>query len=269
MLDLKQCVRNINLQAAWPARREDFDTDEAYQAWRAPELQALSAIMAQMCRANPELLRTTNTEPARRADEAGAGAGEAEGGAAAGDVESMLDDEEATFGSFTFIPPDPKAYYQRALELCIDYDLEQIKHQPEDEEVSLSILSKAHVELLNECAVRWRLMSSYRSLANLEVIKYKYDRGEVPLDCITEALTGTQSIIAESALELWTLADRANLVRLYSSLFDSSMRFIHEVSRRCDEWVLVEGAEADCASHCRPSKTWPTSSRKKWSRTCR
>ncbi|CEH19367.1 GRAM DOMAIN-CONTAINING PROTEIN 4 [Ceraceosorus bombacis] len=206
MIDLKHCVKNINLQASWPARREDFKSDEAYQKWRGQELQDLSSIMAQMCRANPELLRTTNSDiNPRTGTGAGSGAGTEDGGSVpgAGDADATAagdgqdpEDEETTFGAFTFIPPDPRAYYRRALELCIDYDLEQIKYQAEDEEVSLSILSRSHVELLAECSLRWRLMSSFRDLMNLDVIKYR--------------------------------SDHEQLVKVCTSLFESFMRFIHE-----------------------------------------
>lgn len=236
MIDLKHCVKNINLQAAWPGRREDFQNDEGYQHWRTAELQALSQIMMQMCKANPELLKTspsdTTSGPSvapvevRAAAEAGKEAPEAEKLA-----ESMqeADEEAATFGGFTFIPPDPRAYYRRALEMCIDYDLEQIRYQPEDEEVSLSILSRSHIELLAECALRWRIMGPYRAVANLDVIKYKYDRGEVPLDCVSEALSSTNRVIQESgSLDWWSTSDRKLLVLTYTALFDSFMRFIHD-----------------------------------------
>lgn len=239
MIDLKHCVKNINLQAAWPGRREDFDTEEGYQHWRTAELQSLSGIMMQMCKANPELLRTSSTSDvfsnttAHSSSSAPAEiSSAAENDTHAPDAETVarsLDaEEEATFGSFTFIPPDPKAYYRRALELCIDHDLEQIRYQDEEEEVSLSILSKSHVELLNECVLRWRIMAPYRVLSNLDVIKYKYDRGEVPLDCISEALSSTDRLLAESSMDHWTKADRALLCTAYASLFHSFLRFIHE-----------------------------------------
>lgn len=234
MIDLKHCVKNINLQAAWPGKREDFQTEEGYNQWRTGELQALSQIMMHMCKANPELLKTSSSDTASAgpssapaevtaATEAGSGSPDAEA------VAQSLDSEEETiFGNFTFIPPDPKAYYKRALELCIDSDLEQIQNQPEDEEVSLSILSKTHVDLLTECVNRWRIMSTYRVIANLSTIKYKYDRGEVPLDCISEALSSTESLIAEKNLDLWTLQDLNLLHADASSLFDSFFRFINE-----------------------------------------
>ena len=239
MIDLKHCVKNINLQAAWPGRKDDFQTDEGYQQWRTAELQALSQIMMQMCKANPELLRTSSSDPTTSTamstpaptaptDVSSAAEEDGEAPDAEAVAKSVDAEEEATFGSFTYIPPDPKAYYRRTLELCIDYDLEQIRYQPEEEEVSLSILSKLHVELLNECALRWRVMTPYRVVCNLDVIKYKYDRGEVPLDCISEALSSTDRLLTDTRIEVWTRADRALLCSAFTALFDSFMRFIHE-----------------------------------------
>ena len=162
MTDLKRCVKNVNLQQPWPGRREDFASEEAYQHWRTQELSSLSHIMMEMCQNNPELLRSTSNDvsavsPSRptasRPDSySGSGAAastpsnEKASELATPDAEfaglsiDSADDDALT--SFVYIPPDPRAYYHRALEICIDYDLEMIKHQPEEEEVSLSILSK-------------------------------------------------------------------------------------------------------------------------------
>ncbi|PWN26305.1 hypothetical protein BDZ90DRAFT_51811 [Jaminaea rosea] len=246
MIDLKHCVKNINLQASWPGRREDFESEEAYQQWRTQELSALSQLMMQMCQANPELLKTTSgdaatTAPTRKntgngAAEGGSGTAPtevsqaAEAGDKAPDAEALsqaVEDDEA-FGNFTFIPPDPKAYYRRALELCIDFDLEKIKQQPEEEEVSLSILSRQHVDLLKECAQRWRLMAPFRTVSNLDVMRLKYERGEVPLDCISEALTTMQGTLSEVEAGSWAKTDHALLVRTCSALFDSFLRYIYE-----------------------------------------
>lgn len=240
MIDLKHCVRNINLQATWPGRKEDFQSEDAYQQWRSQELQQLSHVMMQMCQSNPELLKTTSTSdaaPTRKATTDSATgtapsevAAAAEAGSSAPDAEALsqsMDNGEA-FGNFTFIPPDPKAYYRRALELCIDFDLEQIKRQPEEEEVSLSILSRQHVELLKECATRWRLMGSFRTIANLDVMRAKYDRGEVPLDCIGEALSSTQNVMQDHPADLWARTDFTLLVLCFSCLFESFLRLIYE-----------------------------------------
>lgn len=241
MIDLKHCVKNINLQASWPGRKEDFETEAAYQHWRTQELQALSQIMMAMCQANPELLKTTSSHDSTMAAQtkkamldAGTASGELSAAAESGDKPPEPDaltqsvEEEETFGNFTFVPPDPRAFYRRALELCIDFDLEKIKQQPEEEEVSLSILSRQHAELLKECGLRWRIMAPFRVATNLDVMKSKYDRGEVPLDCISEALATTQNSLQEGGVQYWAKADQALLVRSCSGLFESFLRSLYE-----------------------------------------
>ncbi len=248
MTDLKRCVQNINLQQPWPGRKEDFASDEAYQKWRTQELSSLSQIMMEMCTNNPELLKSTSSDvpgvspsrpaasrpesysysgtPSTEASSAPTSSAATPEGEFAGLSIDTGDDD--AFASFVYIPPDPRAYYHRALEICIDYDLEMIKHQPEEEEVSLSILSKSHVELLGECALRWRLAAPFLGVSNLEVIKAKYDNGEVPLDCVSESLTTVARTLADQEFSQWMLEEQATLVKLYTSLFESFLRYLYE-----------------------------------------
>jgi hypothetical protein len=41
----------------------------------------------------------------------------------------------------------------------------------------------------------------------LDVVRYKYEREEVPLDCVPEALQVVNKTISELALDLWPLPD--------------------------------------------------------------
>lgn len=113
-------------------------------------------------------------------------------------------DDEFTGQSFTYIPPNPKKFYKKLIERCIEYDLRAMHTLPEDQEVPLGILSTSHLDVINECALRWRVMQSYRVSAFLEVIKYKYEREEVPLECIPEAL---QHVEKEFEPERWPNTD--------------------------------------------------------------
>ena len=247
MTDLKRCVKNINLQQPWPGRSQDFASEEAFQHWRTQELSSLSQIMMEMCQNNPELLKSTSSDvpghsptrpSASRPDSYGAAGASGTPGAEIPPESTTLDSEfaalsvdsadEDAFASFVYIPPDPRAYYHRALEICIDFDLEMIKHQPEEEEVSLSILSKSHVDLLAECAQRWRLATPFLGVSNLEVIKAKYDNGEVPLDCVSESLGSVSRTLSEIDFADWMLQEQAKLVKLYTSLSESFLRYLYE-----------------------------------------
>lgn len=136
------------------------------------------------------------------------------------DMEPEEDDDEVKVGhNFTYIPPNPKKYYKRLLELCLEADLAAM-HDPnvnDDDQVSLGILSPPRIELINECALRWRISQPYRAACFLDLIKQLYERTEVPLDCVPEALGGIAKVMNEITFEKWPIADvrRWILVRVY------------------------------------------------------
>jgi hypothetical protein len=73
-------------------------------------------------------------------------------------------DSIAPSSSFTYIPPAPRKFYKHLLSMCLYADL-ALMMSPEvddNDEVSLGILSSPHLDLLNECAVRWRVDHPYR-----------------------------------------------------------------------------------------------------------
>ncbi|KAG5652062.1 hypothetical protein H0H81_006459 [Sphagnurus paluster] len=137
-----------------------------------------------------------------------------------GDVEG---DEDVPVGHhFTFIPPNPRKFYRRLLEYCLIADLE-IMLSPEvddNDEVSLGILSPPHLELLNECALRWRIGHSYRVSCFLDLVKQFYERNDVPLECIPEALQSVMKVMQETDLENWPVQDSDYLASIYASIFN-------------------------------------------------
>lgn len=230
-MDLKICHKNIHAEEAFPGNRDDFDTESAYQHWRNQELSQLSQHMKVMLQFNPELIKSAPPEvlpsvPSPR----GTPRPESLYSRAYGDTSrhgsissrhslalpsspeyggnSIEEDDEVPVGhNFTFIPPSPKRYYKRLLELCIQADLEAMENLPPDQEVSLGILNAAHVELLNECVVRWRVGHSYRAVCFLDVIKYKFEREEVPQACIPEAFQVIDKTLRDVELDKWSRQD--------------------------------------------------------------
>jgi hypothetical protein len=122
--------------------------------------------------------------------------------------------------SFTYIPPNPKKAYKRLVELCVDADLNAMHTLPEDQEVSLTILSARNHEIINECAVRWRVMQTYRVACFLDVVRYKYEREEVPLECLPEALQVVNKTMTEMPLDYWPVPDVSHISLL---IFDSEV----------------------------------------------
>jgi len=129
------------------------------------------------------------------------------------DIADGTESEESA-SSFTFIPCNPKRFYKRLVEICIDYDLKAMSTLEGDEEVSLGILSGPNLDLINECATRWRVGYPYRVTCSLDIIKYKYEREEVPLECIPEAMHVIAKAAEDNPLDDWSNDDVG--VRLYS-----------------------------------------------------
>lgn len=75
------------------------------------------------------------------------------------------------------------------------------------DQVSLGILSANHIELVNEVALRWRIGGPFRAACFLEIIKQLYERNEVPLECIPEALSNVEKVMGEVPVDKWPQAD--------------------------------------------------------------
>lgn len=125
------------------------------------------------------------------------------------------DDELPVGHHFTYIPPNPKQFYKRLVEYCLVSDLETMLSPEVDDndEVSLGILSPPHLELLNECALRWRIGQPYRVTCFLDLVKQFYERNDVPMECIPEALQGITKAMHDIDLDKWPVQD----VRFHSS----------------------------------------------------
>jgi hypothetical protein len=137
------------------------------------------------------------------------------------------DDDAIPVGHhFTYIPPNPKKFYKRLLEHCLLTDLE-IMLSPEvddNEEVSLGILSDAHLDLLNECALRWRIGHPYRAVCFLDLVKQFYERQDIPLQCIPEAMEHVSKSMSDMAIGNWPAQDVRRAFLFFPSPSTSTSR---------------------------------------------
>ncbi|KAJ3516308.1 hypothetical protein NLJ89_g1203 [Agrocybe chaxingu] len=248
MADLKTCLKNINAGASFPGRREDFETEAAWQHWRTLETTHVQQLMMAMVQLNPELAKSTPSDilpslqtsnlgrPGSLYSQLDSPLGTARHGSIGsrrsffgvnGDPNAYEeppegDDNLPVGHHFTFIPPNPKKFYKRLVEHCLIADLE-VMLSPEvddNDEVSLGILSPNHIELINECALRWRIGHPYRAACFLDLVKQFYERNDVPMECVPEALASVTKVIHDTELELWAAQDVDYLANVYAGLFN-------------------------------------------------
>ena len=231
VVDLKRCIYRIHTQAA---AADDFLTTEAYHQWRSSELAQLSQLVAELCHARPDLLSAASAS-----DSSSRRRGSLDTGRATPDMPADSDTDE-----LTYIPPDAPAAYQRLLALCLERDLEGIRAKAADEEVSLSIFSPVHTELLATCALWWRVSPPFRGLARLRLFKAKYDMGEIPFECVADAMEALERVLDAHPLPQWRHTERHLLVRLLDGLLDSLLRLVLAALQDTDAPLPPECAAA-------------------------
>ncbi|WVW78775.1 hypothetical protein I302_100737 [Kwoniella bestiolae CBS 10118] len=192
--DLKKCLTSLNTDTPYLYSPHDFTDPGTWNAWRASEVSALSQMMLGMMQSNVALHQTPDRQSPL-------------------DVPLQLDSLSLETGDshFTYIPPDPKGTYRELLDRCLDRDLELLKTLPEDEDVSLGILSHEHVSLLQTCAARWRLPLSFRTCAFLTAIVDRYQKGDVPSACVHEAHAMVERAQSDVPPSSWAISDRETL----------------------------------------------------------
>ncbi|ORX59569.1 hypothetical protein DM01DRAFT_1282559 [Hesseltinella vesiculosa] len=193
MRDLKKCLHNIHTNHPFPCNTSDFTDRQSYDAWQKRETNQLSGLVKTLTLMDPSLA----TAPASE------------------------EDPHRSSNGFTFIPDNPRGYFERMMNMCMDFDTQVI---PSSERAKTSVLSQQSDELLRECFRTWRLTSSFRAVLYLQLIKDRYDRGIFGFDDITEGLHKLDRAIKETEVHAWTMADRTNLIWAYEGLERTFMR---------------------------------------------
>ena len=226
--DLKTYQTLLNLDSKKTLRSDDFDLEEAYDQWRKAETPDLSQMMLAIVQANPELAKTTNahhhpqlsnpasltnidssySDASRKMFEESDGSSyvfdqpvdmSAMSPATEKSRQSSLIDEDHTF---TFIPPEPRAYYRFILSSALIHDLrdEELHSADGAGAASNALLSKQSAELLNELCLRWRIPYVSRMVLFLDVVREKFLDQEISLEF------GFQGIILLAAFIVLHLA---------------------------------------------------------------
>ena len=264
--DLKSYQSRLSSNASGALTSHDFDIDEAFEEWRKSEAPHLSQMMLDILTAKPLLARSStgpgdtpapNRQSMYGADQAYADLGRALsnaddsgsgfdhnlglGALSIGDTGSIRTVDETLY---TFIPPDPRAFYKYILQHAMSFD--QIHADPE---IDYQPLSKQSIELMAELAVRWRVPQSSRLIALLEVAARKFlDQEIVPeeLDTVFDTVKGPQpelkkpphiqgfsTPLTEIDPSRWTIHDLAAYQRTLYNLHDALLRELYDLMEQC------------------------------------
>lgn len=213
--DLKTYQTHLNLNTRRTLQLEDFETEEAYEAWKKSEAPDLSQMMLAIMQSSPDLTKTMGSMPQYNPA--------ANGGTPISspieatrkpsltsanissyvidqplDVSGLnLGDEASdqlgeTENIFTFMPVDTRSFYRSVVAQALMHDLRDESLRPSEATADMQavkLFSKQTAELLNEIAVRWRIPPASRVVLFLDVIREKFVDREIELRTLDDAFT--------------------------------------------------------------------------------
>lgn len=246
----------------------DFDVEEGYQAWKKNENHDLTQMILDIIHVKPELNKSTSTNskpsvppkdkpfPGIRPVPSDGGYGNTMNSPIDGtslssfsqsqpvDVSGPYLGEEHNSiyleqMSFTYIPPDPRAYYKAMIKHASEYDQLHPENGGDGQP-----LSKKSLELLTELAIRWRVPQFSRMILFMDATAQRYMDGDIGLEDVDAAFLlindppqetrKANSLAHAGGLESidpahWTIHDYATYRHILSSLHDALLRELFDV----------------------------------------
>ena len=266
--DLKMYQTNLNLDSPRTLRSDDFDTHEAYEAWKKSENPDLSQMMLALIQSNPELAKSVpGSTPQMRMANSSSG-----DPSASGDGQRFIHADETSPYAFDqpvdmsalnltspveghpvvddsdpymFIPPEPRAYYRAVLKEALAHDLAEQHIGANGVSVDhIRLFSKRNAELLNELGLRWRLPYVSRMMLVLDVVREKFTQQQVDLDTLDAAFNYVREPPADKKKpdmsllfdrSRWTMADFSLNQQVLNSVHDTLLRDLYEQLLQCYE----------------------------------
>lgn len=223
----------------FPFRPEHFESEDAFSAWRKQENDELQELLLEMTMRNPELVKggggTSGASlgveglPTDKASRRSSHSSLVIVGSDGNTVEAEDRFGDSASSSFVFVPPDPRLYYRRLYTLALEHDYALMSTLPPDEDVSLTILSPLHEQLLRNCQTRWRIPNITRAATFTGLIAGLYKDQGVPEECVGEALDLVRREEDQWRYWRWPTADRHHLFRALSLLFDTLLTRFFEI----------------------------------------
>ena len=255
--DLKTYQAHLSLQTHKTLSRDDFESDEGYDAWKKSESPDLSQMILAIIQSNPELAKSTpgslpqfSPSPHDNPDLSRVSSGRTDRSSFATDQSVDLSGlslgESDESDTYTFIPSDPRSLYRYILSQTLSHDL---RDRETDADVpSTRLLSKQSTEMLNEICLRWRIPTFSRVVIFLEVAQAKFVDNEIDLDTLDSAFTFAKeapqgenrkrsSFVASSVFDRqrWTVHDLQSMQMLLSKLHEALLRELYDVMMDCFE----------------------------------
>lgn len=241
--DLKTYQVHLTRMTKQTLNRNDFDSDEAYEAWKSQESPDLSQMILSLIQSDPNLAKSTSTGPASQyRSNASVDLGTDNGqpvDLSGLNINADTADDQA---SYVFIPPDPRMYYRAILKEALTYDLADPEFVPSD---GNRLSSKQSAELLAEIGHRWRVPQSSRHVLFLDVIRDAYIDQSVDLDMLDTAFTYVkeppqtdkksnrlsqfQMQVPLSDRSRWTVHDHAVYQQILTSIHETLLRELFEM----------------------------------------
>ncbi|OJD22877.1 hypothetical protein ACJ73_05775, partial [Blastomyces percursus] len=258
--DLKTYQVQLNLNTRKTLSNEDFDSTEAFEAWKKAEAGELSQMMFSIMQSNPDTKTSLpgGTLPhlnTRSSDPHAIDIGYSDTSDISSIDAASLSQPDASYdyvdnpNIYTFIPPDPRSFYRFILLQVVNHELQERQTNASDSTSSspaTPLLSKQATDLLNEISLRWRIPTSSRAVLLLDVFREKYVEQEIDLDTLDSAFIlvnqppsekskRSSSLIVSllSNRENWTLADFGVMTHLLASLHEALLRHLYETMMHC------------------------------------
>ncbi|KAL8782640.1 MAG: hypothetical protein Q9213_005227 [Squamulea squamosa] len=276
--DLKLYQTYLNLNSKKTLRSDDFHFDEAYDSWRKGEDHDLSQMMLAIIQSSPELAKSTSGSnlPSFDRQMSSPGSGDASYANTIGrgselserspyvidqpvDMTTLKSDSPSSVSPnddenpFTFIPPDPRAFYRFIVAEALTHDLNDKSLQPSEaatDAPAVRLFSKQSTELLNELGLRWRIHPVSRMVLSLDVVREKFvdQEKEYTLDTvdaffnfIKEQPPDTRKKSQGTLMSLlhdrtkWVVSDTALYQQILSALHEALMRDLYDIMQQCYE----------------------------------
>lgn len=234
--DTKAYTYHLGLDTTRTLRREDFGSDEAYEIWNKREKQELTKIMLNIMSSNPTEMSKTTTSPINT--RASVYFEHSRSLSMASTIHSVTSETESeySFGMlgqvdefddvpYTFIPHDPRQCFRILMNKCMVRDMNEAEVQTEE---GIKFFSKSSLDLMAECALRWRLHPTSRCTLMLDIVREHYRQGSLGLDHVDAAFEEFKETV-EPEFENWPTADIQLHVRVLKDFHESILRELYEV----------------------------------------